>query len=214
MTASLHLPGKKVVLLGAGGHAKVLLDTLYQQNVSVDAIVDPCLYSKVDYWKGVSILGDDDYLLNQYPDDYVLVNAVGSLPGSDLRYRLFHKFTSAGFRFLSVVHPSAIIATGVTLSEDTQVMAGVVIQPDTQIGHNVILNSGCRIDHDCRIDSHVHIAPSATLCGGVMVEENVHIGAGAVVIQGIRIGRGSIIGAGSVVVKDVADFSVVIQRRY
>lgn len=193
----------KIVLVGAGGHAKVVLDALRASGLEVSGVVDPALANNLSVWRDLPVMGSDQDLLRLPPDEVELVNGLGSLPGQSLRRQIFEKFISAGFTFRSVSHPSAIIGSGVQLHEGTQLMAGTIVQADCIIGRNTILNTGARIDHDCDIGAEVHIAPGAVISGGVRIGEGVHIGTGASVIQGIKLGAGAVIGAGAVVVRDV-----------
>ena len=198
---------RKVVILGTGGHAKVVLDALRAQGVRVEGVVDPELVKTETVWRAVPVLGSDADLLELDPKDFLVVNGVGSLPGNDLRQKLFKKFKSAGFDFLAVVHPSTFIGSGVTLGEGAQIMAGSIIQPDCQVGENAIVNTGAKLDHDCRIGADVHIAPGVTISGHVVIEDGVHIGTGASVVQGVTIGRGAVIGAGTVVIESIPEYS-------
>lgn len=201
---------RQIVLLGGGGHAKVVLDTLRAGGIEVAGVVDPDLAKNTSTWRGLPVLGDDDFLLTLDPGDYLLVNGVGSLPGNDLRRRLFHKFKTSNFSFLSITHPSAIFGSNVCLGEGAHLMAGTIVQADSRIGANTIVNTGARIDHDCEIGSDVHIAPGVVISGGVLVGNGVHIGTGAAVVHGITVGSGAVIGAGTVVLKNVPDNSRVL----
>jgi UDP-perosamine 4-acetyltransferase len=198
----MNLP---VIILGAGGHAKVLIDTLLLTAVEIAGIVDPNREKHGTSILGIPVIGNDDAVLKQGPGAVMLVNGVGSVKQPKLRKQLFDTFKARGFTFVSVLHPSAVIAPDVHLAEGVQVMAGAVIQPGSRIGANTIVNTNASVDHDCSIADHVHVAPGATLSGNVTLEDGVHIGAGATLLQGIRIGRNSIIGAGSVVLRDVPD---------
>lgn len=196
---------RDVILLGAGGHAKVLLDALLLAGIGVKGIVDPVLAGTSALWRGIPVIGNDDDLLRLNPDQLILVNGTGSLPANSLRQRLYSRFTKAGFQFMNVVHPSTLIGCGVELGEGVQIMAGAIVQADTTIGNNSIINTGALLDHDCAIGSNVHVAPGVVVSGGVAIGEGTHIGTGSSIVQGISIGKGAIVGAGTVVVKDVPD---------
>jgi sugar O-acyltransferase (sialic acid O-acetyltransferase NeuD family) len=198
----MNLP---VIILGAGGHAKVLIDALKLRSVEIAGIVDPDREKHGTNILGIPVIGNDDVVLKKAPGTVMLVNGLGSVKQPKLRKQLFDSFKARGFTFASVIHPSAVVAPDVVLGEGCQVMAGSVIQPGCVIGSNTIINTRASVDHDCTISSHVHIAPGVTLSGNVVVEERVHIGAGATVLQGVRIGRNSVIGAGAVVLQDVPE---------
>ncbi|MDD1619892.1 MAG: acetyltransferase [Methylococcaceae bacterium] len=205
---------KPVILLGSGGHARVLLGMLRRLDVEILGIVDPHR-SAADEYLGVGILGGDEVIFAYAADRVELVNGIGSLPGdAGLRKQLFKQFYEQhGYRFKTLIDPRAFVATDTKLAEGVQLMAGVIIQAGAQIAKNCIVNSGAIVEHDCRIGCHSHIAPGAVLSGGVEVGDNAHIGTGAMVIQGIRIGEGSVIGAGSVVTRDVGCRQIVYPAR-
>ena len=194
-----------VIILGAGGHAKVLIDALLLRSVELLGITDADAGKKGHTLLGVPVLGGDAEVMKHPAEAIRLVNGVGSVRVNPLRRQLFEQFAGKGYRFASVAHPSAIIATDVALSEGTQIMAGAVVQTGCHIGTNALINTGSIVDHDCHIGNHAHISPGVTLSGGIRIGENSHIGTGATVIQGIQIGRNSLIAAGAVVIRDVPD---------
>lgn len=198
-----------VIILGAGGHAKVLIDALLSASAVIAGIVAPDLTLAGTNILGVPVLGGDD-VVNEYPPSEIqLVNGLGSVGLPVNRQQLFEKFKGMGYKFATVIHPSAVIASGVILGEGAQVMAGVVIQPGSHIGINSIINTRASVDHDCTIGDHVHIAPGVTMSGGVTVGTCSHIGTGATVIQGLSIGNGCLVAAGAVVTKYIADGTMV-----
>lgn len=198
----MNLP---VIILGAGGHAKVLIDTLLLRSVEIAGIVDPDPEKHGTTILGIPVIGNDDVVLKKGPGAVMLVNGIGSVKQTALRKHLFDTFKARGFTFASVLHPSAVIAANVLLAEGVQVMAGSIIQASSTIGRNVIINTQAAVDHDCNIGDHSHVAPGVTLSGSVVVGEGAHIGVGATVLQNVRIGRNSIIGAGAVVLQDVPE---------
>ena len=199
------------ILLGAGGHAKVVLDLLRDVGFEILGVCDPQLASEhTDQWLGLPVLGDDSAVDRYAPDAVLLANGLGSLPGNSLRRRVNDKFTQKGYCFATLVHSSAIVGSDVKLGSGTQIMAGVIIQAATLIGDDTILNTGARVDHDGEIGDHVHIAPGAVLSGNVSVGNSCHIGPGATVIQGVEIGAGAIIGAGTVVLSNVPPWHKVL----
>lgn len=194
---------KKLIVIGAGGHAKVLIECAKKCGLTIFGATS--LIKKQETILGVNVLNDEQIIFQYGAEQVELINGVGMLPGENkqVRYEIFERFNKLGFKFVTLVHPSAVLAEELVLSEGTQVMAGVVIQPSVSIGDNTIINTSASIDHDCIIGKHCHIAPGVTLSGGVVVKDHVHIGTGATVIQGITIGENSVIAAGAVVYKDV-----------
>jgi sugar O-acyltransferase (sialic acid O-acetyltransferase NeuD family) len=197
---SLRFP---LIVIGGGGHAKVLISTLLLLNRQILGYVD--INRTLPSVLGVPNLGSDDVAFEHSPTGVRLVNGVGSIGPTRLRHTVFEKFAAKGYRFETVIHPFSFVAPDVDLGEGVQIMAGAVVQPGTRLGKNVIINTGACIDHDCLVECHSHIAPGATLSGGVQVRRGSQIGTGASVIQGITIGLQSIVGAGAVVIEDVPE---------
>ena len=198
------------ILVGAGGHAKVLLDCLRRQGTDVLGFLDADPALRGTAYCGLPVLGSDAELDRYVPGSVLLVNALGSTRPAANRRAIYDGLKASGHMFATVVHPAAAVGAGVVLGEGAQVMAGVVIQPDASIGANAILNTGAIVDHDCVIGAHVHVAPGCVLSGGVRVGDGSHLGTGAVVIQGIKIGAGCLVAAGAVVVRDVPDGAEVM----
>ncbi|MBD3670070.1 MAG: acetyltransferase [Gammaproteobacteria bacterium] len=200
-----------LLLIGGGGHAKVLIDALQTLRANLLGVVDPGLSAGTGNGPlGLDVLGGDDVIKDYDPQNTWLVNGIGSMPGDKgVRSELFLRYKQMGYRFATVVHPAATVSEHAILDEGVQVMAGVVIQAGVRLGENTIINSGALVDHDCDIGRHCHLAPRSCLSGAVHVAEQTHIGVGATVIQGVRIGSQAVIGAGAIVVRDVDDNSTV-----
>ena len=199
------------VLLGAGGHARVLVALARASGHPVLGVCDPMLAAyAVSRWEGLEVLGDDDALDRFPPDRVTLMLGVGQLAAGTLRERLYAVWRALGYDFPALVHPAAWIAPGVMLNNGVQVMAGAVIQPGCVIGENSIVNTRVSIDHDCQIGRDVHVAPGATLCGNVTIDDSAFIGAGATVIQGLRIGAHAVVGAGVTLVQDLAPTTTIL----
>ena len=200
----------QVIGIGAGGHAKVVLDILRLMNeYRVVGLLDPgCIGASVS---GVPVLGGDELLPRLRADGVASAFlGVGGVGDNALRIRLFEKVQAAGFTFINAIHPASVLAPSIQLGQGITIMAGVIVNPDTRIGDNVIINTGAIVEHDCEIASHVHISPGAVLCGGVRVGIGAHVGAGATVRQYITVGERAVVGAGAVVVKDVPPGAVVV----
>ncbi len=188
-----------MILYGASGHAKVIIDSCLSISQKVILLFDdnPSI-TKLDSIKVVN-----GYQTELFPDEELIL-AVGD---NKLRQELSNKISH---KFGIVCNAFSYISNSSVISEGTVVFAHAIIQPATMIGKHCIVNTKASIDHDCRIDSFVHIAPGATICGGVSVGEGAFVGAGSVVLPNIRIGKWAVIGAGSVVIKDVPDYAVIV----
>lgn len=196
---------KPVIILGCGGHAKVLIEALRLMKVPIAGVVDanPGLNGRSFF--GIPIIGGDGDVLRRAPETVLLVNGVGSVRQPERRTALFENFQQKGYRFQTIVHPSVVICSDTRVEEGAQIMAGAIIQPGVRVGSNAIVNTRATVDHDCIIGQHAHLAPGVTLSGGVTVGNRAHIGTGATIIQGITIGIGSLVAAGAVVTADVPD---------
>lgn len=192
-----------LIILGAGGHARVLMDALILQKQKILGLTDNAPEKIGQKILDCPILGTDQIILNYSPEKIRLVNALGSINAMVLRQQIFERYKKLGYSFQSVIHPSAIISAQANLGEGVQIMAGAVIQTACKIGENSIINTKSSLDHDCQIGDHVHVAPGVTLCGGVIVNELAYIGAGTTVIQCLNIGPSAQIAAGSLVIKDI-----------
>ncbi len=202
----------RCLILGGGGHARVLIDTLKESQVAQPAAIldaDRSLWGKELY--GVPIPGGDDLLDAMLREGIrFFVVGLGSVGDNGPRKRLFELGTRAGFKPLTVQHPSATVSPGAIVGEGSVIFAKAVVNAGAALGRNVIVNTGAIIEHDCVLGDHVHVATGARLAGAVRVGEEAHIGVGAVVRQGISIGEGALVGAGAVVVKDVAPWALVM----
>lgn len=188
-----------IVLYGASGHCKVIIDILQCNNQKIAEVIDDAPKSK-------SILGLP--ILNSKEFDFSSAeNMILSIGNNKIRKKLAGKFPVT---FVKAIHPKAIISNHAAVGEGTVVMAGAIINPGANIGNHCIINSGAVIEHDCKIGDYAHISPNASLAGGVVVEEGAQVGIGASVIQGVKIGKWAVIGAGAVIINDVPDYAVVV----
>lgn len=203
---------KPVIILGAGGHAKVLVEVLRTTGHEILGFTDPFVKPGEKMF-GVICLGGDDMLQEYSADEIELVNGIGALPGEHLRWEIGKKMREHGYCFTTVIHPSSIIAKDVELDVGVQVMAGTVLQPGVSIGCDSIINTGVCIDHDCHIGDRCHLAPGVTLSGGVRMGDGVHVGTGTSVIQDVEIGARTVIAAGAVVYNDIPADVKYIQLR-
>jgi sugar O-acyltransferase (sialic acid O-acetyltransferase NeuD family) len=192
----------KIVVIGGGGHAKVLISVLKKILVDIAGYTDRQDRGAI---LGVQYLGDDGILLELIRKHArcKAVIGVGKIDASGVRTTLQKEFEGLGFDFPSIVSPHAVINDEVLLGPGSVVFDGVVINSGTKTGRACILNTNCTVEHDCRLDENVHIAPGATLSGGVKLGKNCLIGTGANVIQNVSICDNCLIGAGSTVVKDI-----------
>lgn len=185
-------------LYGASGHAKVIIDILKANGVSIDGLVDD--NPEVEDLQGYPVF-------HQKENPFPLIISIGD---NRIRKRISERLVG---HYGNAVHPSAIISPSALIGDGTVVMQGAIIQACAKIGKHCIVNTGASIDHECQVGDFVHISPHSTLCGNVRVGEGTWVGAGSTVIQGVNIGNWSVIGAGTVVTHDVPDGVLVIGNR-
>lgn len=205
------LAGRRYVLWGSSGHAKVLASlialsggrviALFDNSDVAPAIADVPLYIGE---AGFKLWADT---METVADVTGLV-AIGGARGRD-RLLIHALFRDRGLHLDSVIHPDASVCGSAKIGVGTQVLAHAIVAADARIGVACILNHRASVDHECMLGDGVHVAPGATLCGCVTVGDNVMIGAGAVVLPRLIIGSDSVIGAGAVITKNVASGVVV-----
>jgi acetyltransferase EpsM len=188
----------KYYILGASGHAKVIIDNLLSSDATIGGLFDDdgninqlwnykCFgaLSKAEDFAGSFLIGVGD---------------------NKVRKSIAEKYD---FKYGKAIHKSAIISNYSKVGIGSVVMAGAIINASTSVGNHVIINTSASIDHDCLIENFAHISPNATLSGNVKVGVGAHIGAGSTILPGVIIGEWSVVGAGAVVTKDVAPGVVV-----
>ncbi|MBI1202250.1 MAG: sugar acetyltransferase [Rhodopseudomonas sp.] len=202
---------RPVIVIGAGGHAKVVIDLLLKLGRTVTVALDKDEPTSARSLLGVPVAGESA-AFGYGPDDVDLALGVGMptdrpIQGLSGRRALTAKFEAGGYRFPALVHPSAIIGADVRLDRGVQIMAGAVVQPSCVVGDFAIVNTRASVDHDCVIGEGCHVGPGATLGGGVRVGADSLVGIGATVRQGVTIGARALIAGGAMVIGDIADDS-------
>lgn len=188
-----------MILYGASGHAKVIMDVLSSVNEPVEYLYDDD--ESIKQLEGIPVKGR--YSSSFDLDKKIIISIGDNLIRKKLTDKIVHEFGTA-------IHRSALIARNSRINEGTVIFHGAIVQPGTHVGKHVIINTKASVDHDCNVGDYVHLAPGSTICGGVTIGTGSLIGAGAVVIPNISVGRWCTIGAGTVVIRDVPDFSVVV----
>ncbi len=195
----------KIILIGGGGHCKVVISILKKlDNFEIAGIVDN--YKVGSLINGIKIIGTDDDLRDIYKSGiHNALITVGSIKDNTKRYRLFNMAREIGYKFPIIISPEAIVDESIKINEGTIIMPGSILSIDSSIGKNCIINTGAIIEHDCKIGNHCHVAPGVHISGAANIGELSFIGIGATIIQQIKIGKNVTIGAGSVVIKDIPD---------
>jgi sugar O-acyltransferase (sialic acid O-acetyltransferase NeuD family) len=193
------MPTEAIFLVGAGGHAWVVLDTLQS---GAAGPVSVRIFDENPARIGTAVLG----LTVEKLSDAIEAQAKSfhvSVGDNRGRAALFERLQRAGAMPRTVLHPACIVAKSASVGAGTFVAAGAIVAPVAFIERGCIVNHGAIVDHQCRVGAFCHIAPNATLGGNVTLEDGVFLGAGVNVLPGLTIGRGATVGAGAVVTVNV-----------
>jgi len=200
----------KLLIVGAGGHAKICIDIIRQNNLYDIVGATSNSTDKKDIM-GVPVLGTDEEVLEKYFVEGVkfAVIGIGSLKKLSKRTEIFNRLKKIGYHIPTIIHPRAICEPSASIAEGNQVMAGAIIGSEVRINPNCIINSGSIISHDCYLEENIHITPGAILAGNVYVGKNSIVGMGAAVYIGVIIGSEVIVSNNANVLKDIADNTMV-----
>jgi len=204
---------EKIVLVGAGGHCKVIIDIIKSVGkYDIVGVADKAYaYGVENFVLDIPIIGDDSILKELYISG--VKNAfvcVGALQNIVVRDNIYRELLALGFKIPVLIHKGAVVSPYANVASGTCVMAGSIINPGAYIEENCIINTGAIIEHDCKVQRNTHISPKACIAGGVNVGCNTHVGMGSSIIQTINIGNNVIIGAGAVVIKNIVDNVVAV----
>ena len=196
------MPEKKVIIIGASGHGKVIADIIHQSGDKVMGFLDDDPTKKEIHQ--IPVLGKIEDT-QKYKDDYDFIIGIGN---NKIRKEIAE--SNPALNYYTAIHPTAVIGEGVRIGNGTAVMAGVVINADAEIKKHCIINTSAVIEHECVIGDYTHVSPQACLCGNVHVGEECHIGAGATVRNNLSICLKCAIGMGAVVVSNIEKEGIYI----
>ncbi|RQT36242.1 acetyltransferase [Burkholderia contaminans] len=197
---------QEIIVVGAGGHAKVCIELLHAMGERVGYCVGgddspaQCL--------GIPVLKGDENLEKLHREGYT--RAFIAIGANKLRDRLAALALRLGYSLVNAISPSATISSSATIGSGIAIMAGTVINAEASVGDLSIVNTGATIDHDCRIGRAVHIAPQSALAGNVEVGDYAFLGVGSKVIPEVVIGKQAVVGAGGIVISDVSPGATVV----
>jgi sugar O-acyltransferase (sialic acid O-acetyltransferase NeuD family) len=198
---------ERILLVGCGGHASVLVDLLEVCGLLPDVLgcTDRPGSEEVSFC-GLPILGSDADI-RRIADKEPLALVVGVGSGRDMvrRTEVVHRLDLLGLPFRTLVHPSAVVSRSVRIGEGAAVMAGAIINAGATVGRLAVLNTGCIVEHGCQVGDNTLIGPGAVLSGQAKVGSDTLVGSLAVVLPGVRVGDRCVVAAGAVVTRDVPD---------
>jgi sugar O-acyltransferase (sialic acid O-acetyltransferase NeuD family) len=203
---------QKVVIVGAGGHGREVLDVFEALNEEASQyevlgfIVETGFGTPGELVNGRPIMGDFDWL-ERHTREVEVICGVGA---PELRRRLAQRGAAVGARFCSVVHPSVVRTRWIEVGAGVLIAAGCVLTNQIRIGNHVHVNVGCTIAHDGMLEDFATLAPGVHVCGNVTLEEGCYIGSGANIVERRRIGAWAVVGAGSTIIEDVPPNTTVV----
>jgi sugar O-acyltransferase (sialic acid O-acetyltransferase NeuD family) len=201
---------KRVLIIGAGGHARVIADAILCNPANHDVLDVVGFLDDDPAYRGERALGKPILGtiadLQGIPHDAVVIG-IGE---NETRRRLFNELVSRGEHPIAIIHPKATVAQDVPVGVGSVIFAGVVVNTGAAIREDVILNTGCSVDHNSVVDAHAHICPGAHLGGTVRIGEGAFIGIGSAIIHNRCVGEWATIGGGAVVIRDVAPKTTVV----
>lgn len=203
---------EKVVIIGAGGFAREVLDICAACNQDkptyemIGFIVDPQYGSPGTLINDKPILGDYTWL-EKHASQVLVTCAVGA---PQHRLHLVQRAQKLGCKFFNLIHPSTILTRWVTFGEGVIIAAGSILTNQIRIGNHVHINLDCTIGHDAVLENFVTVSPGVHISGNVRAKTGCFIGTGVNVIEKLELGEWSIVGAGSVVIKDVPPNTTVV----
>jgi sugar O-acyltransferase (sialic acid O-acetyltransferase NeuD family) len=201
-----RMPQVPIVGLGAGTHAKSLLEAIRSvDGFDVVALVDDDPSRVGQELLGVPIVSAEELARLRSNGIAQAFTGVGGVGASEGRRAVFERLLAEGFGLPPIVHASASVSPWARLGRGVQVLAAAVVNAEAQLGDGAIVNTGAIVEHECYVEAHAHVAPGAVLGGLARVGERAHVGIGAVVIEGIAIGADALVAAGAVVIRDVPD---------
>lgn len=195
---------KGVVVVGAGGHAKVCVELLRAMGMQVDYCIGGGDGGAAATCVGVPVLQGDEHI-GRLREEERYQYAFVAIGANRLREKLAAKVIAQGYRLVNAISPLAMISPSARLGNGVAIMAGATVNADSAIADLAIINTGATVDHDCRIGRAVHIAPQCGLAGNVTVGDGSMLGIGCKVIPEQTIGANVVLGAGSVVISSIPD---------
>ena len=189
---------KKLILIGASGHGKVIADIAKRVGYAEIAFLDDG--ESVVHCAEYDVLGKSDSAKNYADCDFAV-----SIGNAQTRQKMIEKLESADLPIVTLIHPNAVVAEDAKIGKGTVIMAGAVVSPCVEIGRGCIINTCASVDHDCQIGNYVHVAVGAHVAGDVTVGDYTWIGAGSTVINDLTIVGKCMVGAGATVVKNIEE---------
>lgn len=194
---------EKVIIVGDGGHAKIIIDILQEMDYYNILGVTSKEKDKKQFF-GLPVLGNDDVLEDYFKKGMKnIAIGIGGFKDNKLREVIFNKYLSKGFNIINAIHPKSIIAKSTIMGKGVVIFPGVILNPEVKLGNNVIIATGSTIDHETIIEDHCLISAGVTIGADTKIGEETLCALGSKIISAVSIGNKCLIAAGAVVVSDI-----------
>lgn len=191
----------KVIIYGAGGHAKVIADIFRLKGIEVMGFIDDNPANHDKQVAGIPVLGSESYL--DTAQQLGIRNIIVGIGNNKVRCEIANRLKNRGFTLVNAIHPKTVISKSVKMGTGIVIVGGAIINAEAVIGDNVIINSSATIDHECIIFDGAQVSPGVNIAGNTTIGERSYVGIGSSIIEGISVGSDTIIGAGAVVTRDI-----------
>ncbi len=196
-----------IIIVGAGGHSKVVADAAVRAGFSIRGFVDDhASTAPLPDYQLIGTIADLTDMQLPHSSAKILI-AIGD---NRTRMQVAERLALPPGLYATVIDPSAVVSQHASIGEGTVVLQGAIVNAGTMVGQHAILNTGCTVDHDCRIGDYAHVSPGTNIAGGVVVGEGAHLGIGTCAIPCCSVGAWSVVGAGAAVVKDIPEKCVAV----
>jgi len=196
----------RIVLIGAGGHAKTCVDVIEQEKkFKISFLLDKQIKKKKLF--KYNIIKEEKFTNSKKKIKYIFI-AIGQIKDSKIRETKFNKFKKLGYSFPIIKSPNAYVSKNSNIKEGTLIAHGCIINSGVDVGHNTIINNRVLLDHDVSVGNNSHISTGAIINGNVKIGSNTFIGSGTIIRENVTIGKNCIIGAGLIIKKDIKSFSL------
>lgn len=200
---------RQIVIIGAGGHGRVVLETLRAAGgFAIAGFIDADTSRVGTTVGGLNVLGPPNLLAKLKRQD--ITGAIVAIGDNRVRKSYADLVLQNGLELINAIHPSAVVASSAKLGRNILIAANAVLQAEAQVADSVIVNTSAVVEHECILGEACHICPAAALAGRVRVEEQAFVGLGSRVLPCLTIGRAATVGAGAVVLADVPPECTVV----
>ena len=201
---------KKIILIGSGGHARVVIDAIEQSNYDLKGIIDVNYNKKKEFILGYKVIGNFEKLKKFNSKKYFIFVSIGD---NQIRKRYFNKVKKQGFKIPNIIHPTSTISKYAFLGKGVFINTKVIINASARIKDNAIINTASIIEHETVVGKNCHICPGVKLAGRVLIGDDTMIGLGTNIIPNIEVGKNVKVGAGLTIKKNIKKNTIFLMNK-